>query len=86
MATLALPSFDLPEANFDIETASAPQLGAGDAYSEAIQPRFDILKARRFDSSWNWVHQDALLMYYDINFWLAHHCRSRNYRPLHCPP
>ena len=22
--------------------------------------------ARHFDSSWNWVHQDALLMYYDI--------------------
>ncbi|KAF9007571.1 fatty acid synthase [Cyathus striatus] len=40
----------------------------GDAYLDGIQPRFDPLKARRFDSSWNWVRQDALLMYYDIIF------------------
>ncbi|KAF9467993.1 fatty acid synthase [Collybia nuda] len=40
----------------------------GDSYVEGIQPRFDPLKARRFDSSWNWVRQDALLMYYDIIF------------------
>ena len=40
----------------------------GYAYIEGIQPRFDILKARHFDSSWNWVRQDALLMYYDIIF------------------
>ena len=26
------------------------------------------LKACHFNSSWNWVHQDALLMYYDIIF------------------
>jgi fatty acid synthase subunit beta len=26
------------------------------------------LKARRFDSSWNWVRQDVLLVYYDIIF------------------
>ncbi|KAF9532470.1 fatty acid synthase [Crepidotus variabilis] len=38
----------------------------GDAYIDGIQPRFDPLKARRFDSSWNWARQDALLMYYDI--------------------
>jgi len=25
------------------------------------KPRFDILKARHFDSSWNYVRQDALL-------------------------
>lgn len=40
----------------------------GDAYIDGIQPRFDPLKARHFDSSWNWVRQDALLMYYDIIF------------------
>ena len=40
----------------------------GDAYIEGIQPRFDILKACHFDSSWSWVCQDALLMYYDIIF------------------
>ncbi|KAJ3517947.1 hypothetical protein NLJ89_g178 [Agrocybe chaxingu] len=40
----------------------------GDAYIDGIQPRFDPLKARRFDSSWNWARQDALLMYYDILF------------------
>ncbi|KAJ6477506.1 fatty acid synthase, partial [Mycena sanguinolenta] len=39
-----------------------------DAYIEGIQPMFDPLKARHFDSSWNWVRQDALLMYYDIIF------------------
>ena len=31
-----------------------------------IQFRFDPLKARHFDSSWNWARQDALSMYYDI--------------------
>ncbi|KAI0033531.1 fatty acid synthase [Vararia minispora EC-137] len=40
----------------------------GDAYISGIQPRFDALKARHFDSSWNWVRQDALLMFYDIIF------------------
>ncbi|EKM78079.1 hypothetical protein AGABI1DRAFT_61049 [Agaricus bisporus var. burnettii JB137-S8] len=40
----------------------------GDSYLDGIQPRFDPLKARHFDSSWNWVRQDALLMYYDIIF------------------
>jgi 3-oxoacyl-ACP reductase-like protein len=61
----------------------------GNAYIEGIQPGFDILnlKAGHFDSSWNWVRQDALLMYYDIIFWTAYyHRRSRNHRALHCPP
>ncbi|KAF8896473.1 fatty acid synthetase alpha subunit [Infundibulicybe gibba] len=40
----------------------------GDLYIDGIQPRFDPLKARHFDSSWNWARQDALLMYYDIIF------------------
>ncbi|KAJ7158521.1 fatty acid synthase [Mycena filopes] len=40
----------------------------GDVYIDGIQPFFDPLKARHFDSSWNWVRQDALLMYYDIIF------------------
>ncbi|KZP00458.1 fatty acid synthase [Calocera viscosa TUFC12733] len=40
----------------------------GDAYIQGIQPVFDPLKARHFDSSWNWVRQDALLMFYDIIF------------------
>ena len=40
----------------------------GDAYTEGIQLHFDILKAHHFDSSWIWVRQDALLMYYDIIF------------------
>ena len=44
----------------------------GNAYIEGIQPCFDILKARCFDSSWNWVRRDALLMYYNIIFgWLT---------------
>ena len=65
------------EVAFDQEKATSLALQAkldsinrehGDAYIEGIQPRFDILKARHFDSSWNWVRQDALLMYYDIIF------------------
>ncbi|KAI0311286.1 acyl transferase domain-containing protein, partial [Amylostereum chailletii] len=40
----------------------------GDTYIDGIQPSFDALKARHFDSSWNWVRQDALLMFYDIIF------------------
>ena len=59
----------------DKEKATSAQLQArldaiarehGDTYIEGIQPAFDPLKARHFDSSWNWVRQDALLMYYDI--------------------
>ncbi|KAH7913599.1 hypothetical protein BJ138DRAFT_606981 [Hygrophoropsis aurantiaca] len=60
---------------FDKEKANSAQLQArldaiakehGDTYIDGIQPAFDPLKARHFDSSWNWVRQDALLMYYDI--------------------
>ncbi|KIO16925.1 hypothetical protein M407DRAFT_12583 [Tulasnella calospora MUT 4182] len=40
----------------------------GDTYIQGIQPVFEPLKARHFDSSWNWARQDALLMYYDIIF------------------
>ena len=40
----------------------------GDAYIDGIQPRFDALKAGHSNPSWNWVCQDALLMFYDILF------------------
>lgn len=62
---------------FDKEKANSIALQArldsitrehGDAYLDGIQPRFDILKARHFDSSWNWVRQDAHIMFYDIIF------------------
>jgi fatty acid synthase subunit beta len=62
---------------FDKEKANSSELQAkldsiakeyGDTYIEGIQPVFDPLKPRRFDSSWNWVRQDALVMYYDIIF------------------
>ena len=65
------------EIAFDQEKANSLALQAkldsitrehGDAYIDGIQPRFDILKARRFDSSWNWARQDALIMFYDIIF------------------
>ncbi|KAH0585247.1 hypothetical protein H2248_008491 [Termitomyces sp. 'cryptogamus'] len=65
------------ELAFDQEKAASIALQAkldsitrehGDTYIEGIQPRFDPLKVRHFDSSWNWVRQDALLMYYDIIF------------------
>jgi Fatty acid synthase type I helical domain len=38
----------------------------GDTYIDGIQPVFDALKARHFDSSRNWVRQDTILMFYDI--------------------
>jgi fatty acid synthase subunit alpha, fungi type len=62
---------------FDKEKINSTELQAkldsiakehGDTYIEGIQPIFDPLKARHFDSSWNWVRQDALVMYYDIIF------------------
>ena len=62
---------------YDKEKASSVQIQArldnigrehGDIYIEGIQPVFDALKARHFDSSWNWVRQDAILMFYDILF------------------
>ncbi|THV07258.1 fatty acid synthase [Dendrothele bispora CBS 962.96] len=65
------------EIAFDQEKANSLSLQAkldsiakehGDLYIDGIQPVFDPLKARRFDSSWNWARQDALLMYYDIIF------------------
>jgi fatty acid synthase subunit alpha len=67
----------LGEILYDKEKANAAQLQAridsiarehGDIYVDGIQPVFDALKARHFDSSWNWVRQDALLMFYDILF------------------
>ena len=62
---------------FDKEKENAAALQAkldnitkehGDLYLDGIQPVFDPLKARHFDSAWNWVRQDALLMFYDIIF------------------
>ncbi|PVU98003.1 hypothetical protein BB559_001847, partial [Furculomyces boomerangus] len=38
----------------------------GDIYSEGIRPIFDHLKARKFDSYWNWARQDAMILYYEI--------------------
>jgi len=40
----------------------------GEAYINGIQPVFEPLKARHFNSSWNWVRQDALCMWMDILF------------------
>ncbi|KAH8822971.1 fatty acid synthase [Flagelloscypha sp. PMI_526] len=65
------------EIQYDQEKANSSALQAkldsiarehGDTYIEGIQPIFDPLKARHFDSSWNWVRQDALVMWYDIIF------------------
>ncbi|KAF3480988.1 fatty acid synthase subunit alpha reductase [Arthroderma uncinatum] len=44
------------------------QLEHGEIYAAGIEPAFDALKARVYDSSWNWARQDALSMYYDIIF------------------
>ncbi|PSN67417.1 hypothetical protein BS50DRAFT_574116 [Corynespora cassiicola Philippines] len=40
----------------------------GDFYASGIEPQFTALKARVYDSSWNWARQDALNMYYDVIF------------------
>ena len=40
----------------------------GDFYSAGIEPAFSPLKARVYDSAWNWARQDALSMYFDIIF------------------
>ena len=40
----------------------------GDFYASGIEPAFSQLKARVYDSAWNWARQDVLSMYYDIIF------------------
>lgn len=40
----------------------------GEFYASGIEPSFNSLKARIYDSAWNWARQDALNMYYDIVF------------------
>nr|AYF55692.1 fatty acid synthase [Shiraia sp. slf14] len=40
----------------------------GEFYASGIEPQFTPLKARVYDSSWNWARQDALSMFYDIIF------------------
>lgn len=51
------------QAQLDLWTAEH-----GDFYASGIEPVFSPLKARTYDSSWNWARQDALTMYYDIIF------------------
>lgn len=40
----------------------------GEFYASGIRPVFSPLKARTYDSYWNWARQDALSMYFDIIF------------------
>ncbi|KAH7160244.1 hypothetical protein B0J13DRAFT_617024 [Dactylonectria estremocensis] len=51
------------QAQLDLWTAEH-----GDFYAAGIEPVFSPLKARTYDSSWNWARQDALSMYFDIIF------------------
>lgn len=51
------------QAQLDLWTAEH-----GDFYANGIEPAFDSLKARVYDSSWNWARQEALTMYFDIIF------------------
>lgn len=44
----------------------AIKLEHGDAYIDGIAPVFSPLKARTFDSSWNWARQSSLQLWYDI--------------------
>ncbi|KAF1814693.1 fatty acid synthase alpha subunit [Eremomyces bilateralis CBS 781.70] len=56
-------SADALQAQLDLWSAEH-----GDFYATGIEPAFTPLKARVYDSSWNWARQDALSMYYDIIF------------------
>lgn len=40
----------------------------GEFYAKGIKPTFSALKARTYDSYWNWARQDVLSMYFDIIF------------------
>jgi 3-oxoacyl-ACP reductase-like protein len=40
----------------------------GEDYINGIKPVFEPLKARHFNSAFNWVRQDALCMFYDIMY------------------
>jgi len=40
----------------------------GEFYASGIKPVFSSLKARTYDSYWNWARQDALSMYFGIIF------------------
>lgn len=40
----------------------------GEFYASGIKPVFSPLKARVYDSYWNWARQDSLTMFYDIIF------------------
>lgn len=51
------------QAQLDLWTAEH-----GEFYAAGIEPVFSPLKARTYDSSWNWARQDALSMYFDIIF------------------
>ncbi|KHN97914.1 fatty acid synthase subunit alpha [Metarhizium album ARSEF 1941] len=51
------------QAQLDLWTAEH-----GDFYAAGIEPVFSPLKARTYDSSWNWARQDALSMYFDVIF------------------
>ncbi|KAF6812261.1 fatty acid synthase alpha subunit [Colletotrichum sojae] len=53
----------LLQAQLDLWTAEH-----GEFYAAGIAPVFSSLKARSYDSSWNWARQDALTMYFDIIF------------------
>ncbi len=40
----------------------------GNVYMDGIRPAFNVKKARKFDSYWNWARQDVLELYYDFVF------------------
>lgn len=40
----------------------------GEFYASGIKPAFSPLKARTYDSYWNWARQDALKMFWDVIF------------------
>lgn len=65
----------LEEARADNRQATSEELQAkldaiklehGDAYLDGITPVFSALKARTFDSSWNWARQSSIQLFYDI--------------------
>eukprot|EP01134_Creolimax_fragrantissima_P001062 CFRG1062T1 len=43
----------------------------GEFYTNNIQPKFSALKARTYDSYWNWVRQDFVSLMHDVSNFVA---------------
>ena len=60
-STSASDSYNAVQTELDILSKEL-----GEAYTEGIKPKFSSLKARVYDSYWNWAQQDLLTLVYDV--------------------